>query len=71
MTQESKTLFLSKALSKGYLTTEEIAKNVLGISRIALAYKMSGKTNWSLEDVKKCRDAFDLSLKDIENIFLA
>ena len=71
MNQESKVLLLSKALSKGYLTTEEIAKKVLGITRTALVYKISGKTNWSIEDLKKCRDAFDLSLKDIEKIFLA
>lgn len=71
MNQESKVLFLSKALAKGYLTAEEIAKKVLGISRTALVYKLSGKTNWSVEDVKKCRDAFDLTLKDVEKIFLA
>lgn len=64
----NKNLLKSIIYKKG-LTIKKVAE-MLGITRISLSMKMSGKTQFSIEDIKKLRKILGLTNKEIIEIFI-
>lgn len=64
----NKNLLKSIIYKKG-MTIKKVAEK-LGITRISLSMKMSGKTQFSIEDIKKLRKILGLTNKEIIEIFI-
>ena len=64
----NKNLLKSIIYKKG-MTIKKVAE-MLGITRISLSMKISGKTNFSVEDIKKLRKILGLTNKEIIEIFI-
>ena len=64
----NKNLLKSIIYKKG-LTIKKVAE-MLGITRISLSIKISGKTPFSIKDIKNLRKILGLTDKEIINIFI-
>lgn len=60
---------LKSVIYKKGMTIKKVAE-MLGITRISLSMKMSGKTQFSIEDIKKLRKILGLTNKEIIEIFI-
>lgn len=58
---------------KAYLVEHEVKQekvaDVLGISRTALTYKLCGRSQFSIKDVKLIQNAFKLTDKQVKAFF--
>ena len=64
----NKNLLKSIIYKKG-LTIKKVAE-MLGITRISLSIKISGKTSFSIKDIKNLRKILGLTDKEIIKIFI-
>ena len=59
---------------KAYLVEREIKQEdlakVLGISRTATVYKLCGRSRFSIEDINKIKNAYNLTDKQVKQFFL-
>lgn len=51
------------------MSTEQVARDVLGITRQSLNNKLSNKTRFSLDDIEKIRNYFNLTDKQVKQFF--
>ncbi len=64
---------MNKVLYKEYLTEKKLKDkniaNVLGITKQAMSYRVNGRTDWSVSDLKKLKEFIGMTNEEIIKIF--
>ena len=64
----NRNLLKIKMLQANIDTFEKLAKR-MGFTKESIYYKVSGKINWTVKDIKTIKEILNLNADDILNIF--